>query len=111
MAVSTATRNVVNERTAAEITVTALDLSGDQVAPSTLHYRIDDVNTGQEVKALTAISSPAAVTAISIAPADNAIINPSLKEEPKRLTVIADQDTANEARGQFTYYVKNMSYS
>lgn len=110
MAVSTATKNIVNERTAAEVTVTALDLAGSEVVPSTLKYRIDDVNSGNEVKELTAIPSPAAQNAITLAPADNAIVNPSLKEEPKRVTVIADQDTANEARAQFTYYVRNMSY-
>ena len=112
MAISTADRPIVNEETAAQVTVTAYDLAGDNVAPGTLHYRIDDLNSGAEVKALTAVASPGLATVIPLAPADNAIINPTLKEEPKRLTVIADKDSpTDKAQGQYTYYVKNMSYT
>lgn len=111
MAISTAVRPVVNEGTAAQITVSAYDLAGDNVAPATLHYRIDDLNSGAEVLALTAVSSPGLSTAIPLTPANNAILNVSLKEEPKRVTVIADKDDPdNKAMGQYTYYVKNMSY-
>jgi hypothetical protein len=112
MAISTADRPVVNEATAAQVTVSAYDLAGDNVAPGTLHYRIDDIKSGTAVKALTPIATPGLATAIPLTPEDNAILNPMLKEEPKRLTVITDKDSATDkAQAQYTYYVKNISYS
>ena len=111
MPISSAVVDIVNEGTAAQVTVTAYDLAGDNVAPATLHYKINDVNTGAEVLELTEIATPGLSTAIPILPAHNAIINPSLRQEPKWLTVIADKDDPeSKAMGQFTYYVKNMSY-
>jgi hypothetical protein len=111
MAITTADRNVVNEGSPAQVKVTTYTLAGEAQAPTTLHYRIDDVATGQAVKALAEVATPAAETVISIAPEHNLIINPSLLEEARRLTVLVDKDTANQAQAQLTYYVKNISYA
>lgn len=112
MAITTADRAVVNEGTAARITVSAFDLDGLAEAPATLHYKIDDLKSGTAVRALTNVPTPATATNIDLTPADNAIINPTLKEEPKRITVIANNgDPDDQAQAQYTYYVRNMSYN
>lgn len=112
MAISTADRNVVNEGSPAQVTINSFDFDGSGIAPTTLHYTIHDIRSGDTVKAETEIASPSAANLLSIPSSLNAILDPSLAEEPKRLTVIANKDIAAQVvKAQFTYYVKNMSYA
>lgn len=76
-------------------------------APSTVHYRIDDLTTNTAITAWTA-ATPGTSVNISITPNENRIIDHSDVWERRQLTVSADKGTTSETRDTVEWFVENI---
>lgn len=98
----------VNEESSAYLTITFKDKSGNPVSPTSAVYRIDDVDSGTEIRADTALASSSSVE-ITLTPIDNQILNNTLDYETKRVTVKAVYGASDGVNDQYEYVVKNLS--
>jgi hypothetical protein len=102
--------NKVNEKSSFDLTVKFWDDSADTWAaltPTSLRYRIDDVQRGTEQLAWTNLTAAASNT-ISVPASANAILNGMNKRETKVLTVQANNGLTNQYAGTFYYTVENV---
>ena len=91
------------------ITVTAYfrDSSNAAEAPTTIHYRIDDLTTKTAITGWTSVT-PAVSAAIVITSAENRIIGQGNKRERRQITVSADKGTTTETRDTAEWFVENI---
>lgn len=97
----------VNEKSTAWLTVNSFDKDGVAEAPSTMTYRIDDVDSGTEILADTALTPATSVT-IQLTPADNTLVDAARKQERHRVTVHTEFGVDDEHNEHFTYTVRNL---
>lgn len=97
----------VNERSTAYLQMTFNDKVGASQVPTSITYRIDDKDTGTEIKADTAVS-PAGTVEITLAPEDNRILNSVGRNEWRRVTVRATYGADQQVTGEFLYRVINL---
>lgn len=76
-------------------------------APSTVHYRIDCMTTGEVVQDWATVSAGESV-AIALASDFNAIINSKNKSEIKRIIVVGDKDSTFQASAKANWTVKSL---
>ena len=93
----------VREKSQAFLTVTFKDKGGTATNPTSPKYRIDDLLTGDSIKALTALSPSSGVVEITIEASENAMVDATLDFEVHRVTVTSDQ--VNE---EFRFRVRNL---
>jgi len=98
----------VNEKSTAYLTVTFRDKAGAAQAPATATYRIDDVATGQSVRADTDISSPGSTVELTLTVDDNTMKNPIAAAEQRRVTVVAEYGSGDAVRSEYIYEVVNL---
>lgn len=77
--------------------------------PTTVHYRLDCLSTGNQVADLTEVSPSASSVSITITPTQNAIQDECNSYERKQLTVVADYGLATQYVDRITYDVNNLS--
>jgi len=97
----------VNERTTAYLQLSFLDRNGLPEAPSSISYRIDDPDTGEEIRADTALT-PAAEVEITLLPSEQEVLFSSASAK-RRVTVSATYGAADEVHDEFTYVVRNLA--
>ena len=98
----------VREGSALFLTFTFTDENGDPVTPVSVHWRIDDVESGTEVVDWTAVSSPASTVNVTVNPTYNAIIDATKVVEKRILTVRMDNSLATQAFDSKVYRVQNL---
>lgn len=76
-------------------------------APTTIHYRIDDLSSRKQIRDWTSVSASGSVT-ITISASDNAIQDDSKKQERRQITVKADDGLSTQAIGAATWVVRNL---
>lgn len=75
--------------------------------PTTVHYRVDDLNTGKILTDWTTLTTGTSVS-VPITSVHNEIQNDSSAFETRRLTVQADQGLSTQANGSTTWKVQNI---
>lgn len=98
--------STVNERNSNTITAYFRD-AGAASAPTTVHYRIDDITTGTKITDWTSVS-PAVSVDITVKSAENRIIANGDATERRQITVSADKGTTTETRSTTEWFVKNI---
>lgn len=98
---------VVKERSSHVVTAYFRSSADAAEAPTTIHYRIDDLSTKTEVLDWTSVSA-AASAAITITSAQNQIYNNAHRFERRQITVAADKDTTTETRDTAHWLVENI---
>lgn len=99
----------VNEKSTAYLTVTFRDKAGATQAPATAKYRIDDVTTGQPVRAETEIADPGSTVELTLAVSDNTLLNAIAATEQRRVTVTAEYGSGDAVRSEYIYEVVNLA--
>lgn len=99
----------INERTKATATITFrredLTLYPLDELPPSFVYRIDDAETGDEVRPATVVAVVANPHHLLLTAEDNRILDPAKRREVRCVTVIVTDVVAEE----FFYQVKNLS--
>lgn len=99
----------VNEKSTAYLTVTFRDKAGAAQAPTTVKYKIDDVATGEQVRAEEEISSPDDTIELRLEVGDNTLLNGIAKTEQRRVTVVAEYGAGDAVTAEFIYEVVNLA--
>lgn len=98
----------VNEQSPLCITLTFTDENGDPLVPSTVEWRLDDMELDTEVVAWTNLITMASTMAMTI-PADNNVIVDETKIREARMYGVRINNTMqSEAHAQFKYHVLNL---
>ena len=99
----------VNDGSTAFLTITFKDKNGDPIVPDSAEYRIDDVDSGNSVKGVTAFSPTLSTHELEITKDENEMVNDDRAFERRRVTVRWLYDGGN-SRGVavFVYEVKNV---
>ena len=100
----------VNELSTATFTVVPIDITGSIVAPSNARYRLDDTISGNALIAWTTIATPSIEMKVSIPASIHSMVDASLSEESKKLTVETDFGTNNAHVEEFEYFVRNLQF-
>lgn len=79
----------VNEKSGATLTVTHYDEDGALTTPATVQYRIDNPESGLEVRDWTSIATPASSYEITLTAADNTFQRNEARKEKRRVTLKA----------------------
>lgn len=100
-------RRTVNEDTS---TVIGVKFRQDEAAtiPTSIMYRIDDLNTGAILHDWSSIS-PASEVSITVTPAQNAIQNDFHGYETRQLLIAADYALDSQYVDAITWNVRNLS--
>jgi hypothetical protein len=101
--------DTVNEKSTYVVSVCLKDTAGQVVVPTSVVYRIDDVSTGNPVKADTTITPVTHIFDITVAATENAIVTTAKSLEKKRMTVTATYNTTEKATAEFEWYVRNLT--
>ena len=75
--------------------------------PTTVHYRVDDLQTGKELTDWTSVTTGASVS-ISITSTHNEIQDDATSFERKQLLVQADRGLSTQANGKAIWRVENL---
>lgn len=76
-------------------------------APTTVHYRIDDIVSETNITDWTSVSAGVSVT-ITITPTENRMVNNINETERRQLTVSADKGLSTESRDTLLWRVVNI---
>lgn len=76
-------------------------------APTTAHYRVDCLTTGQQITDWTALSAAASIE-ITITATETQILEDSSRLETKQITVQADQGLSTQVNGKTIFKVRNL---
>jgi hypothetical protein len=101
--------DIVNEKTTPTLNVEFFDENGNAVTPTTATYQIDDVQSGQSVRAETAIPSLAASVDIVLTLLDTSIINTTLPAESRLVTVKFQYGASKQGIKEYRYLLQNLS--
>ena len=100
----------VNEKSTAFVTVTAKDKDGAVAQPTTATYRIDDLDSGTEVRGNKAITMTNGVEEITLEFADNTLLDATKDKEVRRVTVDAIYNAGvDELHDEFFYELINLA--
>lgn len=98
----------VTEKSTAYLTVSFYDKSGALAIPNSATYRIDDVQSGSQVRTDTAISPIASSVEIKLTTTDNAILNSAGRNEQRRVTVVAIYGVDDQVTDEHVYEVASL---
>ncbi len=71
------------------VTLDVYDKDGNPATPSELKYRIDDLDTGEQILDDTAVVSPTESNDVKLTPANNTLLDSNNLSELRRLTAKA----------------------
>lgn len=100
-------RDRVKERSQHIVTAKFRDRATGSTTPTTVHYRLDCLATGIELKDWTSVS-PASSVNITVTPTENAIQYDGSTKERKQLTVQTDRSLSTQFTETFEYDVVNV---
>jgi len=98
----------VNEGTTAYVTFSFKDKSGSLVAPTAIHYWIDDVASGQRVRESTEVDA-GSVVEIKLTTTDTRIVASTSLSEERRITVRGDYGADDAVVSETFYEVVNLA--
>lgn len=99
----------VNEKSSATVTVEVKDKDKVLAQPTSATYRIDDVDSGDEVRADKVITMAGGTEEIDLEFADNTMVDATKKKEVRRLTVDAIYNAGvDEVHEEFLYELINL---
>lgn len=98
----------VNEGTTAYVTFSFKDKSGALQAPTTVHYWIDDVASGEHIRASTEVTAGGTVE-VKLTTLDTRILNASSISEERRITVRGDYGEDDAVVSEMFYEVVNLA--
>lgn len=75
--------------------------------PTTIHYRVDNVSTKQNIRPWTAVTPVLAEVEITLTPSDNAVENRCTKRERHQLLVKADDGLSTQQVAKADWWVRN----
>lgn len=108
--------DVVDEGSTHILTINFLDRNGNAATPASADYRIDEStlegSDASEVRASTPISPIASEFALSLTPADNAIVgtgNPPFQERVVTVTAVYGADDVKV--DEYRYRVRNLRFA
>ena len=99
--------STVKERNSVTVTAYFRDSSNAASAPTTCHYRIDDISTHTKITDWTTVS-PAVSVDITVKANENRIIANGDATERRQITVAADKGTTTETRSTTEWFVENI---
>ena len=97
----------IKERNSIPVTAYFRNASNAAEAPTTVHYRIDDITTATKVTDWTSVSAAASVT-ITVKSDENRIIAQGDARERRQITISADKDTTTETRDTAEWFIENI---
>ena len=97
----------IAERSSITVTAYFRNSSNAASAPSTVHYRIDNLTTQTNITGWTSVT-PGVSVDITIKSAENRIIGQSNVRERRQITVSADKGTTTETRDTAEWFVNNI---
>jgi hypothetical protein len=100
----------VNENSWSKVVINPLDEDGQSRVPSSCRYRLDDKTTGNAIIAWTDVGTLSEEMEIEIPASSNAIIDTSLPEEVKVVTVETDYGTSDAHVEEHEYTVINLQF-
>ncbi len=95
------------ERSSITIAANFRNASDAAEAPTTVHYRIDNLSTGDNIVAWASVSASASVS-ITVKAGENIIKNEGNRRERYQITVAADKDTDDETRDVAFWICENI---
>lgn len=98
----------VTEKSTAYLTISFYNKAGVLDEPTSISYRIDDVESGQQVRANTSVAAANTVE-ITLNSADNTILNQVGGDEERRVTVTAIYGENDQITDEYIYQVQNLS--
>ncbi len=101
---------ILNEDSTSWLLVSFYDKDDVLTTPSAAYYWINDFETGNVIKAETAISPLSTTAEVEITASDNAIIDNTLPMEKKVVTVRAEYGAGKQVIDEFFYFVKNLRH-
>lgn len=99
----------VNERSTAYLSVTPKDKTGAAQVPTALTWRVDDVFTGAEILADTAVVGPGSTVELTLKPDYNRILSAANAIERRRVTVTAVYGVDDQVCSEYVYEVVNLA--
>jgi len=100
--------NAVNEKSPLYLTFTFKDEVGAPLVPTTVEWRLDNVETGTQVVDWTNIGSPASSMAHTIPGTNNTIVNTLNVREERAFGLRLNAGLPAEAHQEFKYHVINL---
>jgi len=97
----------VNEGSTAYLTVVCKNKAGAAQAPASAVYRIDDLSSGEVIKADTSLPASTSME-ITLSSVDNRIVNSEQGSETRRVVVSASYGADDAVVGVYLYKVKNV---
>jgi hypothetical protein len=98
----------VNEKSPIFVTFNFFDKDGAPLAPTTAHWRLDNVADGVEIVPWTSIGSPGVSETIIIPGTDNVINDETHHKEVKVIGIRVDEGLPGEAHSALRYNVQNL---
>ena len=98
----------VTEKSTAYLTIAFYNKAGALDEPVSISYRIDDVESGQAVRASTSVA-PANTVEITLTSTDNTILNQVGGDEERRVTVTATYGANDQITDEYIYLIQNLS--
>ena len=99
----------VNERSPLYMTVVFKDENDTPLIPTTVEWRLDDLELDQEIVGWTALGSPAASMSVIIPAGNNIIVNETKVREARMFGIRINQGLSSEANAEFKYHVLNLN--
>ena len=100
-------RSFVKERNSNTVTAYFRDSDNAAEAPTTVHYRIDDITTTTKITDWTSVT-PGVSVDIVIKSAENRIVAQGNARERRQITVSSDKGTTTETRDTSEWFVENI---
>ena len=100
----------IKEGTTATLTMVFKDENGDLVVPDIGSYRIDDVQTGEEILGNTSFDPISSTHEVIITETDNRIVSDMKTSEVHRVTVEFTYSVNRKGADKFDIIVENLKF-
>lgn len=100
-------QNRVNERSAARLTVDFFDFDDAPSAPTSIDYEVEDLFSGNVLRASTSVT-PAASVEIILDKTDTQIVDETNRVEKRCVSILASYGGNDEVNTQFIFDVVNL---
>ena len=95
------------EKSSFALTVYFRDSADAAEAPTTVDYRIDDIDRRESITGWTSVT-PGVSVSITVTANENRMLNHSFLREKRQITVSADKGLDGETRDTIQWYVENI---
>jgi hypothetical protein len=95
------------ERSSFTVTAYFRDSSDAAEAPTTVHYRIDDISRRNRITDWTSVT-PGVSVSITVTATENKVYNHNASRQRRQITVAADKGLDGETRDTAEWFVENI---